>query len=109
MFRLLLPCVQGTLVREADEVDLVTVLACVGFDRDESRNLLDELVHAPGCLPVRFGVRSVPQMGLEDDDDSGGILHATLRHVSLLPARSGPLPGARGAGVSFVAGRTDAT
>src|SRR5437773_592914 len=55
MFRLLLPCVQGTLVREADEVDLVTVLACVGFDRDESRNLLDELVHAPGCLPVRFG------------------------------------------------------
>src|SRR5207249_6542233 len=85
MFRLLLPCVQGTLVREADEVDLVTVLACVGFDRDESRNLLDELVHAPGCLPVRFGVRSVPQMGLEDDDDFGGFF--TLRYGTYLCSR----------------------
>src|SRR3989442_15022368 len=104
--RLLLPCVQGPLVREAEGVDFVTVLACVGFEPNESRNLPGELVQAPGCVPVRFGVRSGPQMGLEDDDDFGGILHAAIRHVSLLPAHSGPLLGARRDGMSFVADLT---
>src|SRR2546426_12167799 len=84
MFRLLLPCLQGILVREADQIDLLAVLARVGLDRNESGNPLDEFVHAPGCLPVRFRVRSVPQMGREDDDDFGGILYATIRHVSPL-------------------------
>src|SRR5439155_655048 len=44
MFRLLLPHRQRILVREADQVDLFPVLARVRLDRDESGNLLDELV-----------------------------------------------------------------
>src|SRR2546427_634320 len=85
MFRLLLPNLQGILVRETDEVDLLPVLAGVRLDRDESWNLLDELVHAPGCLPVRSRIRSVAQMGLEDDDDLGRVFHTTIRHKFPLP------------------------
>src|SRR5437660_9736826 len=61
MFRLLLPRSEGLLVRETDEVDFLPILAGVCLDRDESRNLLDELVHAAGCLPVGFRVRALPQ------------------------------------------------
>src|SRR5207249_289060 len=86
MFRLLLPYLQGILVRETNEVDFLAVLAGVRLDRDESRNLLDELVHPPGSLAVGFRVRSVPERGFEDDDDLGRVLHAAIRHLSALTA-----------------------
>src|SRR5437870_12838175 len=97
MFRLLLPDLQGILVREADEIDLLAVLARVGFDRNESRNPLDEIVHSARCPPVRLRVRPFPKLGLENDDDLGRVLDAAIRQVAPLPARSGWLP-ERGAG-----------
>src|SRR2546422_2123292 len=92
MFRLLLPDLQGILVREADEIDLLAVLARVGFDRNESRNPLDEFVHSARCPPVRLRVRPFPKMGLENDDDLGRVLDAAIRQLSPLPALSGSLP-----------------
>src|SRR3989441_6520860 len=92
MFRLLLPDLQGILVREADEIDLLAVLARVGFDRNESRNPLDEFVHSARCPPVRLRVRPFPKMGLENDDDLGRGLDAAIRQLSPLPALSGSLP-----------------
>src|SRR2546430_16896287 len=92
MFRLLLPDLQGILVREADEIDLLAVLARVGFDRNESRNPLDEFVHSARCPPVRLRGRPFPKMGLENDDDLGRVLDAAIRQLSPLPALSGSLP-----------------
>src|SRR5438552_7445283 len=94
MFRLLLPRSEGLFVRETDEVDLLSVLAGVSLDRDESRNLLDELVHAAGRLPVGFRVRALPQVRLENHDDFRGILHAAIGHASPHPGPYGPSWGA---------------
>src|SRR5438552_4925565 len=58
MVRLLLPRSEGFFVREADEVDFLSVLGGVCLDRDESRNLLDQLMHAAVRLPVCFRVRA---------------------------------------------------
>src|SRR5437870_3404122 len=85
MFRLLLPRSEGFFVREADEVDFLSILGGVCLDRDESRNLLDQLMHAAGRLPVCFRVRALPQVRLENHDDFRGILDAAIGHASLLP------------------------
>src|SRR5207247_9952650 len=88
MLRLLLPRSKGLFVRETDEVDLLSILTGVCLDRDESRNLLDQLMHAAGRLPVCFRVRALPQVRLENHDDFRGILDAAIGHASLL---QGPL------------------
>src|SRR5207249_4516325 len=103
MFRLLLPHRQRILVREADQVDLFPVLARVRLDRDESGNLLDELVHATRGLPVGLRVRALPQMGLEDYDDFGRVLYIAIRHASPLLGPSRPARRALLEGLSFAA------
>src|SRR6266567_4522727 len=80
VFRLRPPGLERRFVLEADDVDLLPVFGREPVDRDEPRDLLDELVHAAGGPVVLRRVRSVAHVRFEDHDDFRGILDSPITH-----------------------------
>src|SRR5256885_1685339 len=88
MLRLRPPCLKRLFRLEADDINLVAVLPCVPFDRDETGDGFDELVHPARRLCVLFLVSAGAQVSLEQHHDFRGILHSSIGQPPPPPSRS---------------------
>src|SRR5256885_886763 len=88
MLRLRPPCLKRLFRLEADDINLVAVLPCVPFDRDETGDGFDELVHPARRLCVLFLVSARAQVSLEQHHDFRGILHSSIGQPPPPPSRS---------------------
>src|SRR2546430_10092282 len=88
MLRLRPPCLKRLLRLEADDINLVAVLPCVPFDRDETGDGFDDLVHPARRLCVLFLVSAGAQVSLEQHHDFRGILHSSIGQPPPPPSKS---------------------